>query len=116
VKTPSTKHQAPEKHQVPMTETQHLLLCLGEECAEVAQRVSKALRFGLQEVQDGQELTNADRIAFELDDLRAVARILQERRLIPHNHESRMKAKIAKVGAFMDYVRLCRTLEGEATL
>jgi hypothetical protein len=34
-----------------MNPTEHLLSCLAEECAEVAQRASKSLRFGLSEVQ-----------------------------------------------------------------
>lgn len=60
-----------------MTRTEHLLTILAEECSEVAQRVSKALRFGLDEVQAGQPLGNADRILEELHDLFAVAAILQ---------------------------------------
>jgi NTP pyrophosphatase (non-canonical NTP hydrolase) len=63
--------------------TEHLLVCLAEECAEVSQRVSKALRFGLAEVQPGQPLNNAERIAGELDDLFAVARILADEGILP---------------------------------
>jgi NTP pyrophosphatase (non-canonical NTP hydrolase) len=59
-----------------MNRTEHLLTCLAEECAEVAQRVSKALRFGLDEVQSGQNFSNAERIVAELEDLAAVANIL----------------------------------------
>ncbi len=62
-----------------MNTNEHLLTCLAEECAEVAQRVSKALRFGLDEVQADQPLTNADRIVEELHDLFAVAAILGRR-------------------------------------
>lgn len=60
-----------------MNRREHLLTCLSEECHEVGQRVSKALRFGLTEVQQGQPLNNADRIAEELRDLIAVAKILE---------------------------------------
>lgn len=66
-----------------MTREEHLLTCLSEECAEVAQRVSKALRFGLNEVQAGQPLTNAQRIAEELGDLFAVVTICNDARLVP---------------------------------
>ena len=59
-----------------MNRSEHLLACLAEECAEVAQRVSKALRFGLSEVQPGQALNNAQRIQEELGDLISVAGIL----------------------------------------
>ena len=49
------------------TKVDLLLDCLAEECAEVIQRVCKAQRFGLREVQPGQEMTNADRILYEFD-------------------------------------------------
>ena len=55
-----------------MTRTEHLLVILMEECAEVAQRCSKALRFGLEEVQANQTLTNAERLKKEMIDLVAV--------------------------------------------
>lgn len=45
-----------------MKRHEHLLSILAEECCEVGQRVSKALRFGLDEVQPGQDLSNAERI------------------------------------------------------
>lgn len=66
-----------------MNRAEHLLTCLAEECAEVSQRVSKALRFGLAEVEPGQAQNNASRIADELDDLFAVARILSDEDLLP---------------------------------
>ena len=54
----------------PPTEAQaELLITLGEECNEVAVRISKALRFGLDEVQPGQGLTNVARISGELRDV-----------------------------------------------
>ncbi|APR52015.1 hypothetical protein CA223_06685 [Sphingomonas koreensis] len=59
-----------------MNRVEHLLTCLGEEGNEVAQRVSKALRFGLREVEPGQPLTNDDRVCDEIRDLIAVAHIL----------------------------------------
>jgi len=53
-----------------------LLTILAEECCEVGQRVSKALRFGIWEVQPEQKLTNAERIEIELGDLIAVMKRL----------------------------------------
>ncbi len=65
-----------------MNQTQHLLLLVSEECAEVAHRCSKAIRFGLDEVQPGQPvecaLTNAQRLTAELTDLHAVVLMLAE--------------------------------------
>lgn len=46
-----------------------LLTILVEECAEVQQRATKALRFGLAEVQPGQPHDNAARLAHEVGDL-----------------------------------------------
>lgn len=66
-----------------MNRQEHLLTCLAEECAEVAQRVSKALRFGLAEVQPGQPLDNAERIVEEVRDLWAVVEILQDEGALP---------------------------------
>lgn len=56
-----------------MTREQHLLIRAMEECAEVQQRLSKALVFGLGEVQFGQDRTNHDRILMEFADLIAVS-------------------------------------------
>lgn len=74
------KFVSPEKP--PEGIDRELLTILAEECCEVGQRVSKALRFGVNEVQPGQPLTNAQRIAEELGDLSCVASILQQRGLL----------------------------------
>src|SRR6478609_8921168 len=86
-----------------MTEQELLLCCLAEECAEVAQRVSKALRFGLGEVQPGQPKDNAQRIVDELNDLMAVAMMLEGRGLSRFGQTAAIEAKKAKVRAYLDY-------------
>lgn len=53
---------------LPTPAERELLNILIEEAAEVIQRATKALRFGLQEIQPGQELTNAVRLAHEVGD------------------------------------------------
>lgn len=90
-----------------MTENEHLLLCLAEECDEVGQRVMKALRFGLDEVQPGQSFTNAERITLELHDLISVASILNDNGVIPSPHPVRttVEAKAAKIAKFMEIGR-----------
>lgn len=65
-----------------MNRSEYLLTCLAEECAEVAQRVSKALRFGLDEIQPGQPLNNRERVGEELLDLVCVAAILRDERVL----------------------------------
>ncbi len=61
-----------------MTRTELLLTVLAEECVETAQRVSKAIRFTLEEIQPEQELTNAQRIVYEFNDIVAVMEVLQQ--------------------------------------
>lgn len=60
-----------------------LLTILGEEGAEVIQRASKALRFGIEEVQPGQPYSNAERIGHELGDLIEVMDRLIDLAVIP---------------------------------
>jgi NTP pyrophosphatase (non-canonical NTP hydrolase) len=58
-----------------MTRTDHLLTILAEECAEVSQRVTKALRFGIHEHQHGYA-PNDERLLSELDDLYTAVKML----------------------------------------
>jgi hypothetical protein len=46
-----------------------LLIILIEECAEVAQRATKMLRFGIDEIQPDQPFDNAERLSDEVGDL-----------------------------------------------
>jgi NTP pyrophosphatase (non-canonical NTP hydrolase) len=86
-----------------MTEQELLLTCLAEECMEVAQRVTKALRFGLEEVQPGQPHNNAERITGELNDLFAVAMMLEGKGLPRFGRVEALDAKKAKVRKYLDY-------------
>lgn len=89
-----------------MTEQDHLLMCLAEECAEIQQRVSKALRFGLYEIQPDQQYTNQYRIMLELYDLLGVIELLQERRILTNFVEhGRTADKKEKVLRFLEYAR-----------
>lgn len=90
-----------------MNRAEYLLSCLAEECCEVGQRVSKALRFGLDEVQPGQDLNNAVRTVAELHDLISVAIILDEEGLLPAAMPTRatVEAKRAKIEKYLAYAR-----------
>lgn len=59
-----------------MTRQDHLLFILAEECSELAQRASKAARFGMQEIQPGQPLSNEDRLVLEIEDVLAAIEML----------------------------------------
>lgn len=66
-----------------MNLSENLLTILIEECNETAQRATKALRFGLTEVQPGQEKTNAERLVYEFNDIVAVMELLHQREDVP---------------------------------
>src|ERR1700754_4538391 len=96
-----------------MNSTEHLLSCLAEECTEVGQRVSKALRFGLSEVQPGQPLSNAERIRAELIDLMAIWGMLGNEGIVKGfsaDDFAHVSAKMEKVEKFMAYARECGAL------
>lgn len=61
-----------------MNHIQELFTILAEECAETAQRASKAIRFTPEEVQSGQTLTNAERVVYEFNDIYATMLALKE--------------------------------------
>lgn len=102
-----------------MNRTEHLLSILAEECAEVAQRASKALRFGLEETQGGQPFTNAQRIAIKYAELVAVIEMLIDdgalKRKIadfyPTGFEGLILEKREKVEQFLKYSAKCGTLQ-----
>lgn len=100
-----------------MTENEHLLLCLAEECDEVGQRVMKALRFGLAEIQAGQPLSNAERIVEEMRDLISVAEILRHKGVLADAYPNleTIRAKEAKIAKFMEIGRRHGALAPKST-
>lgn len=96
-----------------MNRTEHLLWVLAEECAEVAQRASKAARFGLDEVQPGQELTNEERLWQEMCDLCAVGEMLITLRGQGGLNRVAVDAKKEKVEKFLLYSAECGTFHTE---
>lgn len=72
-----------------------------EEAVEVAQRATKALRFGLSEVQEGHDADNAHRLLKELNDLAAVVEMLGAEGHLPqwsaraeHAHRQAKKERV----------------------
>lgn len=95
-----------------ITRNQHLLTVLAEECCEVAQRVSKALRFGVSEIQPGQPFTNAERIAQEFQDVLAAIEMLEAGGVLERPSDTHaIERKKAKVEEFMWYAVNCGELE-----
>ena len=100
-----------------MNRREYLLTKLVEECLEVAQRATKALTFGVDEVQPGQNLTNFERLNGEWNDLLATAELLTEEvDLELWRDVSLVRAKREKILKFMAYSRQqgCLQDEGEA--
>ena len=61
-----------------MNRAEYLLSIVGEEGSEVAHRTSKAMRFGVVEIQPGQPDTNGERLRFEVYDVIATYLIAAE--------------------------------------
>jgi hypothetical protein len=79
-----------------------LLIILMEECAEVQQRASKALRFGLDEIQVGQAHDNVQRLSVEVGDLVAVITLCKTLGLINDDIvRDQHSIKIAKLKQYM---------------
>jgi phosphoribosyl-ATP pyrophosphohydrolase len=92
-----------------VTRKEHLLVCACEEAIEVAlalaQRISKGLRFGLDEVQVGQDKTNAERVIQEFADLTALISMLASEGHLPFVGADKFAemtaAKKAKIEKFL---------------
>jgi len=65
-----------------MNRQEHLLTILGEECAEVAQSVSKALRFGLKDEHPESRIRPGEGIIHEFNDILALMEMLKEEGMI----------------------------------
>lgn len=89
-----------------MNETQHLLIVLGEEAAEVIHRASKALRFGLTDIDPKCGETARRVLEREYAELVAVAELLDLRA-----REGDKAAKRERLKKYMDYSRKVGTLK-----
>lgn len=95
-----------------MNTKEHLLVCLIEECAEIQQAASKALRFGLDDGYPGSDTTNSQDMGREITDLIAVIDLCREHgmALQPLEFMTMYDEKIQKVNAYMQYARERGTL------
>lgn len=94
-----------------MTRQEHLLVIAAEECAEVAHRIAKILRFGINDVEPGQELTNKEQLSLELDHIMAMARMLSDESLIfRHHDETAVRGKIVAVEKWLLHAKQQGTL------
>jgi len=84
-----------------MTREDQLLIVMSEECNEVGQRISKALRFGLKEKQKGQDEDNAQRIIYEFSDLIAVYEMLRDEGSLPSVTTYNLNVKKERVEKYL---------------
>jgi len=93
-----------------MNRMEHLLSILGEECSEVAQMTSKSNRFGLTGQRD-MPASNAERLRVEINDVLAVARMVEaEGNINLEADEALIKEKQEKVEKYLLYSKELGTL------
>jgi hypothetical protein len=89
-----------------MKRDEHLLVILAEECSEVAKEAAKALRFGLDDKEPNQDLTNRKKIATEFNDLYAVMSMCLDAGILNDSDmlvATEMEAKKQKVEKYLKY-------------
>lgn len=86
-----------------MNKQEHLLTLMIEECAEVAQRCTKILRFGIDEIQEGHELSNRERLKYEFNDLITVSALLNESGINLEVEPKDLEKKMQKISKYMNY-------------
>ena len=94
-----------------MNATEHLLVVLGEECAEVQQNIAKALRFGLDDHHPDKTETNRRLITNELADLFAVYEMLVESKELPRITAEQISKKKTRVYHWMQHAKNNKSLE-----
>lgn len=88
--------------ELPSAFEREVLTIMIEECAEVIQRATKALRFGLAEVQPGQEWTNNCRMSQEIGDLYATINMAQRHGMVsPGCVADGMARKVERLKIYM---------------
>jgi len=94
-----------------MNVTEHLLVCLSEECAEVQQAVSKALRFGINDSYKDYG-NNHDRIVQEIHDFLGVLSLLVDSDVLimPLDPEPLIEAKRVRVLKYIEYAKERKTI------
>jgi NTP pyrophosphatase (non-canonical NTP hydrolase) len=62
-------------------DTKEILTILQEECAEVIVEVSKCFRFGPDQMMEGMDVTNMERLQKEIGDLQAMIELLVDNKV-----------------------------------
>lgn len=100
-----------------MTRIEHLLTIFAEECNETAQRATKALRFGLSDVQPEQTLTNAERLLGEYSHIVCAIAMLRREGVLPAvDIHGMAELKRIQVEHFLEYSQSIGTLFESSTI
>lgn len=95
-----------------VNKSEYLLVCLMEECAEIQQAASKALRFGMENGHPDGQHSNRAELSKEIGELDNLVEMLSDRDLI--HGESRLHGFLSKRKRLEEYMRVscqCGTLE-----
>ncbi len=84
-----------------MTRQEHLLTTAMEECAELIHKLSKVKRFGADDHEPGQSLTNREQVIAEFTDLVGAMELAGYPLEVVHG--PKVDVKIAKIEAFLAY-------------
>ena len=76
-------------------DTREILTILQEECAEVIVEISKCFRFGPDQMMEGMDVTNIQRLEKELGDTLAMIELIMEQN-VGVTHKGLQEAKKAK--------------------
>lgn len=90
-------------HPQPSPVEREVLEILIEECGEVIQRATKMIRFGIEEVQPGQLLSNRRRLSDEVGDLEYMIALAKRLELVDDHHC--IRAAMAKPLKLREYMR-----------
>lgn len=88
----------------PTPHERELLEILIEECAEVQQRATKMLRFGVREVQPGQPDDNRRRLGLEIGDLRyMIGEVLKAHLILSSDMYDGMNRKYLQLARYLQH-------------
>lgn len=104
-----------------MNKQEHMMTIGMEECNEIAQRISKSLRFGMDQVQEDandkpeenpERLTNRQRIEHEYYELRAVLGLMGIDAWCVSDYARRIEeSKVERVNLYLQRSANCGTLD-----
>lgn len=94
-----------------MNRTEHLLIILAEECAELQIATTKTLRFGKDDGYPGGNQTNEQDMRQELNELLAVVGFLQQEGFDLENDPSIRQKKESRIETYLVYSKSQGTLD-----